>query len=402
MIESPADRPLAPPQDTAAISSPVDCDTAPGAAVLVLADGTVLRGMACGARGSVCGEVVFNTGMTGYQEVLTDPSYAGQLITFTYPELGNTGVNGEDLEADRPHARGFIARQLAPRASSWRRREDLDPWLARHGVVGICGVDTRALVRHLREGGAVNGAIASDGTSPSALLEQVRATPSMDGLNLAAQVSTREPYGWSSPCAAGFDTRPRPCPDRPYRVVAIDFGIKRAILERLVAHGCEVTVLPADATLAQVLERKPEGVFLSNGPGDPAAVEEGIALARDLLRQPDLPVFGICLGHQILGLALGGRSFKLSYGHRGLNHPCGSPGSVEITSQNHGFAIDAASLPAERVRITHRNLNDQTVAALALNDQPVFGVQYHPEASPGPHDADHHFGRFVALMAERR
>jgi carbamoyl-phosphate synthase small subunit len=386
----------------AALDSHPDTDRQPEQAVLVLADGTVLRGLACGARGSVCGEVVFNTGMTGYQEVLTDPSYDGQLVTFTYPELGNTGANAEDMEADRPHARGFIARQLAPRPSNWRCEEPLDAWLARHGVVGICGVDTRALVRHLREGGAINGAIASDGTAPAALLERVKSTPSMDGLNLAAQVSTRESYHWSRPCAAAFDTRLQSAPDRPYRVVAIDFGIKRAILDRLVAHGCAVTVLPADATLGQVLALEPEGVFLSNGPGDPAAVREGIALARDLLGQKDLPVFGICLGHQILGLALGGRSFKLAYGHRGLNHPCGSPGSVEITSQNHGFALDASSLPSDRVSITHHNLNDRTVAALALNHQPVFGVQYHPEASPGPHDADHHFARFVALMAERR
>jgi carbamoyl-phosphate synthase small subunit len=398
MIGIPADAPLDTPQ--AAPEAPgTDVDTP---AVLVLADGTVLRGLACGARGSVSGEVVFNTGMTGYQEVLTDPSYAGQLITFTYPELGNTGVNGQDLEADHAHARGCILRQLAPRPSSWRCEETLDHWLVRQGVVGIRGVDTRALVRHLREGGALNGAIASDGTDPAALLEQVRAAPLMAGLNLAAQVSTREPYDWNRSCAATFDTRLQPRPDRPYRVVAIDFGIKRAILERLVAHGCAVTVLPADATLDQVLALEPEGVFLSNGPGDPAAVAEGIALARDLLQQPQLPVFGICLGHQILGLALGGRSFKLGYGHRGLNHPCGSPGSVEITSQNHGFALDAASLPTERVDITHLNLNDRTVAALALRHQPVFGVQYHPEASPGPHDADHHFARFVALMAERR
>ncbi|KEF43391.1 MAG: carbamoyl phosphate synthase small subunit [Cyanobium sp. CACIAM 14] len=402
MIGVPAGMTLPDPAITAQSLTPAPGTGHADAALLVLADGTVLRGQACGARGSVCGEVVFNTGMTGYQEVLTDPSYAGQLITFTYPELGNTGVNGQDLEADRPHARGLISRQLAPRASSWRAEEDLDPWLARHGVVGIVGVDTRALVRHLREGGAINGAIASDGTSAAALLERVRATPAMDGLNLAAQVSTREPYHWSRPCAAGFDARLQPRPEPPFRVVAIDFGIKRAILERLVAHGCDVTVLPATATLEQVLEQRPEGVFLSNGPGDPAAVTEGITLARGLLEQSDLPVFGICLGHQILGLALGGRSFKLAYGHRGLNHPCGSPGSVEITSQNHGFAIDAASLPADRVRITHRNLNDRTVAALALRDQPVFGVQYHPEASPGPHDADHHFARFVALMRQRR
>ncbi len=372
------------------------------AALLVLADGTVLRGEAFGATGTVLGEVVFNTGMTGYQEVITDPSYAGQLVTFTYPELGNTGVNPADQEADRPHARGVIARQLAPVASSWRAEGDLDSWLERHGVVGICGVDTRALVRHLREGGAINGAISSDGSAPADLLERVRSAPSMEGLNLAAQVSTREPYTSQETCAAGFDARVQATPERPYRVVAIDFGIKRAILDRLVAHGCVVTVLPADATLEQVLAHQPEGVFLSNGPGDPAAVSGGIALARDLLAQPDLPLFGICLGHQILGLALGGRTFKLGYGHRGLNHPCGSPGVVEITSQNHGFAIDADSLPADRVNITHLNLNDRTVAALALKDQPVFGVQYHPEASPGPHDADHHFARFTALMADRR
>ena len=372
------------------------------AAVLVLADGTVLRGQAFGARGTVIGEVVFNTGMTGYQEVMTDPSYSGQLVTFTYPELGNTGVNAMDQEADRPHVRGVIARQLAPAPSNWRSEGDLQQWLDRHGVVGIAGVDTRALVRHLRDGGAVNGAISSDGTSPQELLEQVRSAPSMTGLNLAAQVSTREPYTWTKPCPAAFDARLQNSPERPFHVVAIDFGIKRAILERLVAHGCTITVLPSDSSLEQVLSHQPEGVFLSNGPGDPAAVTEGIALAAGLLKQANLPVFGICLGHQILGLALGGASFKLGYGHRGLNHPCGTPGQVEITSQNHGFALDAVSLPGDRVEITHLNLNDRTVAALAMRQQPVFGVQYHPEASPGPHDADHHFGRFVALMAERR
>jgi carbamoyl-phosphate synthase small subunit len=371
-------------------------------AVLVLADGLVLRGRACGARGVALGEVVFNTGMTGYQEVLTDPSYSGQLITFTYPELGNTGVNGQDQEANRPHARGLIARRLSPVASNWRCEEELEPWLQRHGVVGIEGVDTRALVRHLRQGGAINGAIASDGTTPAVLLERVRSAPSMAGLNLAESVSTVEPYRWSSLCPAGFDIRLQAQPDTPYRVVAIDFGIKRAILERLVAHGCEVTVLPADSDLQEVLRHRPEGVFLSNGPGDPAAVRSGIGLASALIQQPNLPLFGICLGHQILGLALGGRTFKLGYGHRGLNHPCGSPGSVEITSQNHGFALDADSLPADRVRITNHNLNDRTVAALEMLEQPVFGVQYHPEASPGPHDADHHFGRFVSLMASRR
>jgi carbamoyl-phosphate synthase small subunit len=371
-------------------------------ALLVLADGTVLRGLGFGAVGTAIGEVVFNTGMTGYQEVMTDPSYEGQLVTFTYPELGNTGVNGFDQEADRPHVRGVIARHLSPVASSWRQEQTLQGWLDDHGVVGIRGVDTRALVRHLREGGAINGAISNDGTPAAALLDQVRQAPLMDGLNLAERVSTDAAYTWDQLCGADFDQRLQEQPDRLYRVVAIDFGIKRAILERLVAHGCSVTVLPAEASLEQVLALKPEGVFLSNGPGDPAAVTAGISLARGLLSQQDLPLFGICLGHQILGLALGGRTFKLGYGHRGLNHPCGGEGFVEITSQNHGFALEAESLPAERVAITHRNLNDRTVAALSLLDQPVFGVQYHPEASPGPHDADHHFARFAALMAERR
>ncbi|WP_259739559.1 glutamine-hydrolyzing carbamoyl-phosphate synthase small subunit [Synechococcus sp. CS-205] len=387
---------------SASTPQPASGSPASNEAVLVLADGTVLRGTAFGARGTAIGEVVFNTGMTGYQEVMTDPSYSGQLVTFTYPELGNTGINPEDQEAGAPHVRGVIARQLAPTPSSWRSQGDLPGWLASHGVVGIAGVDTRALVRHLRERGAMNGAICSDGTGPRELLELVRRSPSMEGLNLAARVTTPSPYPWQQLSATDFDQRLQPSPERAYRVVAIDFGIKRAILERLTAHGCTVTVLPASATLAQVLALEPEGVFLSNGPGDPAAVAEGIALARDLLGQADLPVFGICLGHQILGLALGGSTFKLGYGHRGLNHPCGGEGLVEITSQNHGFAIEATSLPEELVEVTHRNLNDRTVAALRHRHQPVFGVQYHPEASPGPHDADHHFGRFVRLMAERR
>ena len=377
-------------------------DSPPAAAHLVLADGTVLTGCSFGHRGSVVGEVVFNTGMTGYQEVLTDPSYAGQLVTFTYPELGNTGVNDQDQEADRPHARGVIARELAIRPSSWRCQQTLENWMAEHGVVGIHDVDTRALVRHLREVGAMNGVISSDGRSPSELLAQVRDAPSMQGLNLADQVSTRSAYHWSEPCSAVFDQRLKPSRDPSYRVVAIDFGIKRAILDRLVAHGCEVKVMPADSDLESVLSENPDGVFLSNGPGDPAAVTGGIALARALLDQPELPLFGICLGHQILGLALGGSTFKLTYGHRGLNHPCGTTGQVEITSQNHGFALDADSLSRACIDVTHLNLNDRTVAAFAHREQPVFGVQYHPEASPGPHDADHHFSRFVSLMRDRR
>ena len=371
-------------------------------ALLVLADGTVLEGEAFGHRGDAMGEVVFNTGMTGYQEVLTDPSYSGQLVTFTYPELGNTGVNIDDQEASRPHARGVIARQLSPRPSSWRCQQALQTWLEEQRVVGISGVDTRALVRHLREVGAMNGVISSDGSTPKQLMELLQQAPSMEGLNLADQVSTKDPYSWTSTCAVGFDQRLKRQIDSPYRVVAIDFGIKRAILDRLVAHGCEVTVLPASSDLATVLSSNPEGVFLSNGPGDPAAVTGGIALVRDLLNKVDIPLFGICLGHQIIGLALGGRTFKLAYGHRGLNHPCGTTGQVEITSQNHGFALDASSLSQVGVVVTHLNLNDSTVAAIAHRDRPVFGVQYHPEASPGPHDADHHFARFVDLMADRR
>ena len=369
---------------------------------LVLQDGTVLEGFACGQHGSVIGEVVFNTGMTGYQEVLTDPSYAGQLITFTYPEIGNTGVNSDDQEADEPHARGLIVRQLSPQPSNWRSQQSLPEWMEQHGVIGIQGVDTRALVRHLRELGPMNGVISSDGRSAVDLLEELNQAPSMEGLNLADQVSTPAPYTWNKPCGVKFDQRLQSRPELPYRVVAIDFGIKRAILNRLVGHGCDLTILPANTDLNTVLSHEPEGVFLSNGPGDPAAVTSGIKLARGLLEQSCLPMFGICLGHQILGLALGGKTFKLAYGHRGLNHPCGTNGQVEITSQNHGFALDAASLPTDKIEVTHFNLNDRTVAAFAHREQPVFGVQYHPEASPGPHDADHHFARFAALMAARR
>ena len=374
----------------------------PFTARLVLQDGTVLEGFACGQRGSVIGEVVFNTGMTGYQEVLTDPSYSGQLITFTYPEIGNTGVNPDDQEADQPHARGLIVRQMAPQASNWRSKQSLPEWMEQNGVIGIRGVDTRALVRHLRELGPMNGVISSDGRPALELLEDLKQAPSMEGLNLADQVTTSTAYRWTKPCRVAFDQRFQARPERPYRVVAIDFGIKRAILERLVSHGCDLTVLPANTDLNTVLSHEPEGVFLSNGPGDPAAVQSGITLAKSLLEHRQLPMFGICLGHQILGLALGGTTFKLAYGHRGLNHPCGSTGQVEITSQNHGFALDASSLPADKVEVTHFNLNDRTVAAFAHRNQPVFGVQYHPEASPGPHDADHHFARFAGLMADRR
>lgn len=371
-------------------------------ALLVLADGLVFRGEGFGAQGTSVGEVVFNTGMTGYQEVMTDPSYFGQLVTFTYPELGNTGVNTEDMEASKPQVRGVITRELSPMASSWRSSETLPGWLHQNHVVGIAGLDTRRLVRHLRETGAMNGAISSDGTLPEDLLAQVRSAPRMSGLNLADTVSTDSVYSWDRPCEARFDQRLKPSPEAPYQVVAVDFGIKRAILDRLVAHGCRVTVVPSTTPASEILALRPNGVFLSNGPGDPSAVHRGITLAKELIAQDNLPVFGICMGHQILGLAIGGTTFKLGYGHRGLNHPCGRPGVVEITSQNHGFALDRESLNPADLEITHLNLNDRTVAALAHRRKPIIGVQYHPEASPGPHDADHHFARFAKLMADRR
>ncbi|KGG12643.1 MULTISPECIES: glutamine-hydrolyzing carbamoyl-phosphate synthase small subunit [Prochlorococcus] len=372
-------------------------------ALLVLSDGTFLEGKPFGFRDTVIGEIVFNTGITGYQEVLTDPSYHGQLVTFTYPELGNTGVNEEDSESNSPYVRGVIARQIIKEPSNWRSQINLEKWLEKEKVVGIYGVDTRALVRHLRDFGTMNAAISTDGkSSPFQLLEKLKNARSMEGLNLVEDVTTPRSYKWTSIRAASFDKRLKVNQSKPLKVVAIDFGIKRSILNRLVAYGCEVEVLPANSKLADVLNLSPEGVFLSNGPGDPSAVKQGISLAKELIDSTDLPVFGICLGHQILGLALGGQTFKLPYGHRGLNHPCGSTGQIEITSQNHGFALKASSLSEKTVEITHLNLNDKTVAGIAMINKPVFGVQYHPEASPGPHDADYHFSRFVELMLERR
>ncbi len=372
-------------------------------AFLVLADGTLFEGISFGLKGTVVGEVVFNTGVTGFQEVLTDPSYFGQLVVFTFPELGNTGVNNQDHEANHPSVKGVIVREFAEKPSNWRSNKSFESWLLEEKMVGISGIDTRALVRHLRNFGSMNGVISTDGLySPMELLEKLKKTPLMKGLNLADEVTTKEKYFWNSACEVNFDSRKKTKGVAPYRVIAVDFGIKRSILQRLVAHGCEVTVLPSNADFSSVLDLSPEGIFLSNGPGDPSAVKGGIKLAKQLINKADFPMFGICLGHQILGLALGGRTFKLTYGHRGLNHPCGTSGQLEITSQNHGFALDPESLPKEVVDVTHFNLNDKTVAGICLKTRPIFGIQYHPEASPGPHDADHHFGRFVSLMEERR
>ncbi|WP_019500982.1 glutamine-hydrolyzing carbamoyl-phosphate synthase small subunit [Pseudanabaena sp. PCC 6802] len=372
-------------------------------AILVLADGTTYKGYGFGASGTAIGEVVFNTGMTGYQEVLTDPSYCQQIVTFTCPELGNTGVTPEDEESDHPQVKGAIARNVTFTPSNWRSRQSLPDYLKAHNIVSIAGVDTRALTRKIRSQGAMNGGISTEILDPQELLDRVLAAPSMQGLNLAKEVTTSTIYEWQEPTPPAWEfIEAPPETSKPLTVVAIDFGIKRNILRRLVSYGCRVIVVPADTTIEKILSYNPDGIFLSNGPGDPAAVTEGIETAKALLNA-DKPLFGICLGHQILGLSMGGDTFKLKFGHRGLNQPAKnqlptSDRQVEITSQNHGFAIDGTSLDNSSAQVTHLNLNDRTVAGLEHKSLPIFSVQYHPEASPGPHDADYLFQRFVNSM----
>ncbi|NET48592.1 MAG: glutamine-hydrolyzing carbamoyl-phosphate synthase small subunit [Merismopedia sp. SIO2A8] len=372
-------------------------------AILVLADGTVYRGYSFGATGTTIGEVVFNTGMTGYQEVLTDPSYCGQIVTFTYPELGNTGVNPEDEESNYPHVKGAIARNITHRPSNWRSTQSLPDYLKSHNIPGIYGIDTRALTRKIRSVGAMNGAISTEILDPTELLLQVQAAPSMEGLNLAKEVTTDKTYEWSTSTDEEWDYTPETtvAGEEPLTVVAIDFGVKRNILRRLTRYGCRVIVVPASTPAEEILSHNPDGIFLSNGPGDPAAVTEGIETAKALL-EADKPLFGICLGHQLLGLSLGADTFKLKFGHRGLNQPAGLKQKVEITSQNHGFAIDADSIADVEVDITHLNLNDRTVAGIQHKTLPLFSVQYHPEASPGPHDADYLFEKFVETMRNQK
>ncbi|ACB00483.1 MULTISPECIES: glutamine-hydrolyzing carbamoyl-phosphate synthase small subunit [Cyanophyceae] len=366
-------------------------------ALLVLADGTTYHGRSFGATGTTFGEVVFNTGMTGYQEVLTDPSYRGQIVTFTYPELGNTGVTPEDEESSRPQVKGAIARNIAPRPSNWRSTQALPDYLKEHQVVGIYGIDTRDLTRRLRVSGAMNGAISTEILDPEELLRQLQDVPSMEGQNLVKDVTTASVYEWTEITDRHWEFSSSATEAQELTVVAIDFGVKRNILRRLASYGCRVIVVPADTPAEKILAYNPDGIFLSNGPGDPAAVTEGIATVKDILKA-EKPTFGICMGHQILGLSLGAETFKLKFGHRGLNQPAGlKQKQIEITSQNHGFAIAEASL-AEDVAITHLNLNDRTVAGLEHKTLPFFSVQYHPEASPGPHDADYLFEKFVRSM----
>ncbi len=375
-------------------------------ALLVLSDGTAYSGFSFGAIGTTLGEVVFNTGMTGYQEVLTDPSYRGQMVTFTYPELGNTGVNPTDEESAQPHVRGVIARNISARPSNWRSTQSLQAYLQQHQVVGIYGIDTRSLTRKLRSSGAMNGAISTEILDPAELLLKVQAAPDMTGLNLVQDVTTDRTYEWTEATEAQWEFSlgtqdPTSEVTSEFTVVALDFGIKRNILKRLASYGCRIVVVPADTSAEEILKHHPDGIFLSNGPGDPAAVTEGIATTQALLNA-DKPIFGICMGHQVLGLSLGAETFKLKFGHRGLNHPAGLTEKIEITSQNHGFAIDPASLPTDRLEVTHLNLNDRTVAGIKHKTLPIFSVQYHPEASPGPHDADYLFEQFVTLMRTHR
>ncbi|MDX1617560.1 MAG: glutamine-hydrolyzing carbamoyl-phosphate synthase small subunit, partial [Balneolaceae bacterium] len=356
-------------------------------------DGRRFDGLRLGAVGPTLGEVVFNTSMTGYQEILTDPSYTGQLVTMTYPLIGNYGVNDEDEEADGPQVAGFVVREASRIHSSWRAREGLDAYLERHGVVGIRDVDTRALTRHIRSQGALRGAIAPAGVDPSQLLERVKAHPRMEGLDLATGVSTDRTYG----VAARGEER--------FHVVAYDFGVKAHSPRLLAERGCRVSVVPGGTSAEEVLELDADGLFVSNGPGDPEAVAQALDAIRELSGR-DVPVFGICLGHQLIARAFGGRTYKLPFGHHGGNHPVEhlDRGTVEITAQNHGFAVEAdgRDVPgAPDLRVTHRNLYDGTVEGLEHADRPVFCVQYHPEAAPGPHDSRYLFDRFIGLMEER-
>lgn len=372
-------------------------------ALLVLADGTSYNGWSFGATGTAIGEVVFNTGMTGYQEVLTDPSYCGQIIVFTYPELGNTGVNPEDAESDKPQIKACIAKNICDRPSNWRSTQSLPDYLKEHHIPGIYGIDTRALTRKIRDSGAMNGGVSTEIIDPVELLERVNAAPSMSGLNLVKEVTTSKVYEWSEPTTPAweFNTDSQTSEEEKFTVVALDFGVKRNILRRLASHGCRVIVVPADTSTQEILKHNPDGIFLSNGPGDPSAVTEGIETAKALLKS-DKPLFGICMGHQILGQALGAQTYKLKFGHRGLNQPAGLKERIEITSQNHSFAIDPDSLTHSDVEISHLNLNDSTVAGVKHKTLPIFSVQYHPEASPGPHDADYLFEQFVQSMKKAR
>jgi carbamoyl-phosphate synthase small subunit len=366
-------------------------------AKLALENGTLLCGWSFGSPGEVAGEVVFNTSMSGYQEIFTDPSYCGQIVALTYPLIGNYGVNDDDLESAVPQVSGVIVREYSPVPSNFRSHGSLGDWLIRHGIPAIEGIDTRMLTRMLRTQGAMRGILSTTDSEERSLLRKVHASPVMSGLDLATRVTCAEPYSWDQIDHTPFALHPR-ARREGFHVVAYDYGIKRNILRRLASYGCRVTVVPAGMVARDALRLNPDGFFLSNGPGDPAAVRIAIATIKDLLGTK--PVFGICLGHQLLALALGGRTYKLKFGHRGGNHPVKNllTGSIEITAQNHGFAVDPDSLDPAAVEITHVNLYDGTNEGFRHRSLPVFSVQYHPEASPGPHDSDYLFDDFLAMM----
>jgi carbamoyl-phosphate synthase small subunit len=377
-------------------------------ASLALADGRVFQGESLGADGETHGEVVFNTSMTGYQEIATDPSYKGQIVVMTYPLIGNYGVNDEDVESRRPWVEGFAVKEASSTPSSWRGRRTLDEYLKAHGIVGIQSIDTRALTRHIRDRGAQEGVISTVDLSSESLIAKAKASPGLIGRDLVKEVSCQEPYPWTEwtwSLDRGYAI-PRSALDTPVKgiphlkVIAYDSGIKQNIMRQLVSVGCDVTVVPATTPAEAVLEQKPDGLFLSNGPGDPEGVPYLASSVKALIGK--LPIFGICLGHQILGLAFGGETYKLKFGHHGANHPVKeiATGRVEITAQNHGFAVDPKSVERVGLIETHVNLNDRTSEGMRHKELPVFSVQYHPEASPGPHDANYLFQRFRALMTK--
>jgi len=370
-------------------------------AILLLEDGTVFEGTSFGAKGQKCGEVVFNTSMTGYQEITTDPSYYEQIITMTYPLIGNYGTNGLDAESKKVYAAGFIVKENCEYPSSWRNEQSLSEYLKANNVVGLAGIDTRKLVKHIRTQGAMRGIISSTELKISSLAKTLDEYPGLVGRDIVKDVTSKKPYKWDKPVVDVL----KPSTDKPklkYKVVAYDFGMKQNILRLLISHGCDVQVVPAFTSAKDVLARKPDGVFLSNGPGDPAAVTYAVESTRQLLGK--VPIFGICLGHQILGLALGGKTYKLKFGHRGANHPVKNleTKQIEITSQNHGFCVDINSLKNKGVELTHINLNDKTLEGFRCKRMSAFCVQYHPEASPGPHDSQYLFRMFTDLMSQRK
>lgn len=368
---------------------------------LALENGTVFTGEAFGAASEVTGEVVFNTSMTGYQEILTDPSYAGQIVTMTYPLIGNYGINFEDLESVKPQVAGFVVKEYFDFYSNFRAKSSLGDWLEQHGVMGIQGIDTRMLTKIIRTTGAMRGIISVKDLDDDNLVAKARKSPEMTGWDLATVVTTQKPYQWDQVDKTRFALAPQTktkLNGKRWNVVVYDYGVKQNILRRLVSYGCNLTVLPASCSAEEVLDMDPDGIFLSNGPGDPAAVKYAIQNIKKLVGKK--PIFGICLGHQLLGLAVGGKTFKLKFGHRGANHPVKNllTGDIEITSQNHGFALDPNSLDSSQIEITHVNLNDGTNEGFRHRELPIFCVQYHPEASPGPHDSDYLFAQFIEMM----